>query len=575
MGVNERRRGSRLATQRMAVILCVVFAPGCAIDPATGHTQIREMFASENPCSNNARNIGIAVGAVAGAIIGNQLKHSDASRLGGAAVGALFGGLVGADMDSRRCELAKIAKQYDLDIQMAFIKANGEVGESDGVAGAKEDAAGLAVVVREKDGGGHFEVGSDRLAPRAAQYFAAIAHAYSPQANAAGIQGAKERAEYLQTAKQKKILLVGHTDDVGSSEYNAELSERRARAVANFLTRNGVPEELLYFQGAGESLPVADNRTELGRVQNRRVEIVEVNGEPGFKKYLKARHPNHEYYRPVDGSAGLIARTTRMPSVASGADVNRNAMEAAKTIAPPAKAQGSGGAHGAKASGSKVATAVNNGGAAGGIQRGNMVHVVAPPKGFDLGGQLVNGDNSFVDAGRVAADEGGFSLISKAYADDAVVFNGCDRDRHRVAGAVKSLRDGKVYSTGEYMTGLYNTSWHETLNGNLIMLNRVAILRDAAAPSAAPELKVYADYDPQKNRNAKPDVALSPAVNVYRGSKGVLYRLFANGERGIQCMDVLFPAQGGTAAKTGKIIYSRLGETYVAEFKPKMLQMRQ
>ncbi len=63
----------------------------------------------------------------------------------------------------------------------------------------------------------------------------------------------------------------GYTDSTGSAKYNQGLSERRAQAVADYLTSNGVSEHRLAVRGYGEENPVADNKTAEGRAHNRRV----------------------------------------------------------------------------------------------------------------------------------------------------------------------------------------------------------------------------------------------------------------------------------------------------------------
>jgi outer membrane protein OmpA-like peptidoglycan-associated protein len=75
-----------------------------------------------------------------------------------------------------------------------------------------------------------------------------------------------------------KIQLEGHTDSVGSDEYNQKLSEERAEAVRAYLVSQGVPGETVKAVGFGKSRPVADNSTAEGRQQNRRVEMV-VSGD--------------------------------------------------------------------------------------------------------------------------------------------------------------------------------------------------------------------------------------------------------------------------------------------------------
>lgn len=69
------------------------------------------------------------------------------------------------------------------------------------------------------------------------------------------------------------VKVAGHTDSVGSDAYNQGLSERRARSVADYLASHGVPADKLSTEGHGESQPVADNATDAGRAQNRRVEL--------------------------------------------------------------------------------------------------------------------------------------------------------------------------------------------------------------------------------------------------------------------------------------------------------------
>jgi outer membrane protein OmpA-like peptidoglycan-associated protein len=76
-----------------------------------------------------------------------------------------------------------------------------------------------------------------------------------------------------------KIQVEGHTDSVGSDEYNMKLSQQRADSVRDYLVAQGVPAGMVTAKGFGESQPVASNDTAAGRQQNRRVELV-VSGEP-------------------------------------------------------------------------------------------------------------------------------------------------------------------------------------------------------------------------------------------------------------------------------------------------------
>ena len=76
------------------------------------------------------------------------------------------------------------------------------------------------------------------------------------------------------------VIVVGHTDNVGSTESNQKLSLRRAEAAKNYLVKKGIDPNRIYTEGKGETQPVADNRTAEGRAKNRRVEIEVVGTRP-------------------------------------------------------------------------------------------------------------------------------------------------------------------------------------------------------------------------------------------------------------------------------------------------------
>ncbi|NOZ01411.1 MAG: OmpA family protein [Deltaproteobacteria bacterium] len=82
-----------------------------------------------------------------------------------------------------------------------------------------------------------------------------------------------------------KIRVDGHTDNVNTDAYNLRLSRRRAKAVRDFLVKQGVSRKRLSIKGFGESKPIADNATEEGKAKNRRVEFVIIGkAKPSDKK---------------------------------------------------------------------------------------------------------------------------------------------------------------------------------------------------------------------------------------------------------------------------------------------------
>ncbi|MET3459195.1 MULTISPECIES: OmpA family protein [Pseudomonas] len=77
-----------------------------------------------------------------------------------------------------------------------------------------------------------------------------------------------------QETSTAQLSVTGHTDSVGSDAYNKKLSQKRADSVVQYLVQNGVPRaSFVSVSGAGESQPVADNKTADGRAMNRRTEI--------------------------------------------------------------------------------------------------------------------------------------------------------------------------------------------------------------------------------------------------------------------------------------------------------------
>ncbi len=92
-------------------------------------------------------------------------------------------------------------------------------------------------------------------------------------------QGNEVLAKQLQEARDMLsraayIEVIGHTDSVGDDAYNQKLSEQRAESVRDYLVGAGIDASKMVTVGAGESMPIASNKTEEGRAENRRVEVM-------------------------------------------------------------------------------------------------------------------------------------------------------------------------------------------------------------------------------------------------------------------------------------------------------------
>lgn len=96
-----------------------------------------------------------------------------------------------------------------------------------------------------------------------------------------GAHGTLDRlATALRENSGRKVLIEGHTDNVGSDDSNRELSQRRARAVQSALTQRGVAGDQITAIGKGENFPIASNDDAAGRQSNRRVELIFTEDQP-------------------------------------------------------------------------------------------------------------------------------------------------------------------------------------------------------------------------------------------------------------------------------------------------------
>lgn len=119
----------------------------------------------------------------------------------------------------------------------------------------------------------------------------------------------------LLTYPNLKLQVEGYTDNVGSPQYNQQLSEKRAMAVQSFLIAQGVSPDNISSQGLGEADPVADNSTSAGRAKNRRVELVVSGQSIG----LKEQAPTPANSQPVPpGTAPVTATPPVSPQPPQG-----------------------------------------------------------------------------------------------------------------------------------------------------------------------------------------------------------------------------------------------------------------
>jgi outer membrane protein OmpA-like peptidoglycan-associated protein len=204
-----------------AVAAALLTTTACVTDPETGQRRISKAA------------IGAAVGGGAGLLLGDLVggRRDRTERILGAGIGAIAGGAAGAYMDRQEREL-------------------------------RERTAGTGVVV-ERQGdellltmpaGITFPVNSFQIQP---QFYGTL----------------DQVAQTLSAYPSTLVDVYGHTDPSGGDQINIPLSRNRAESVAGYLSQRGVNRARIATQGFGSSRPIADNSSEAGRAQNRRVEL--------------------------------------------------------------------------------------------------------------------------------------------------------------------------------------------------------------------------------------------------------------------------------------------------------------
>jgi outer membrane protein OmpA-like peptidoglycan-associated protein len=219
-GIASAKERKNIMSTNLRPIVAVTLLAALALAGATG-------CASMNKTAQGAVIGGVA-GGVAGGVIGHQTGSTTRGAIIGAVLGGAAGAIIGHQMDLR-------AKELEENIPGATVTRIGE---------------GIAVTFPS---GLLFDFDSEAILSTAAGNL-------------------NELATHLKKYDDSNLMIVGHTDAVGSGEYNQGLSERRANSAATYLRGRGVTRNIA-TAGVGEREPIASNETEGGRQLNRRIEV--------------------------------------------------------------------------------------------------------------------------------------------------------------------------------------------------------------------------------------------------------------------------------------------------------------
>jgi outer membrane protein OmpA-like peptidoglycan-associated protein len=180
---------------------------------------------------------GSVIGALGGAAVGVATGHGGQGALIGAIGGGLAGAGIGHYMDSQAKDLNKVLMS---EINQGYITVTKHANDT---------------IIVKMTANSSFDLNSTLIKP-----------SFFPTLN--------KIAQVANKYGKTTLTITGYTDSTGSHQINQPLSERRALAVSNYLRDKGVIAERLAAYGRGAANPVASNANEVGRVLNRRVEIL-------------------------------------------------------------------------------------------------------------------------------------------------------------------------------------------------------------------------------------------------------------------------------------------------------------
>lgn len=412
----------------------VLFLTSCAVPPQPGENVVaynfNQAFNNPNACSHNSRDLGIAVGIVAGALIGLAAKGNAVAAAEGAAAGGVAGFAVGALVDHRRCEAYKVAVANQLEIATATLKAS-QIGEQS--TNGQNSTVGTNMIIQDN---GQFEPGSAELTPNAQAGLPQIAQQYNPVTIAAGDSSSPASPSAQTAAEQRTVLVISRTSEDPAITDPAILSSQRARTVAKVMVDSGVPAQNIYYQGAGDSESVVPSSDPSASAANNSTQILDFPNQQAMQTYLNQN--------AINPPAGVVAANASSAQPATGATTRETEGDAKWTS-------------------------------------------------YDFGGQPVTGTPDVVALGP-SQNTPGLSLIASAYASSPMNIKACVLDHPRRAGPVIDYATGQELSVSGVIPGFYGAPWVGGYNGDLVAALHVYVPSDDGRAVPEPTLEIYKNY---------------------------------------------------------------------------------
>lgn len=474
-----------------------------------------------NGCASTDGMSNTALGCMGGALLGGIGVLANTGDAKKALVGALAGGIVGcgigAYIDAREKKLKELAEQNSLKPEFERIALDEKNGTSFSYDAEENLIASQVSLSTDK--------------PMFASNKAQVTDPQQLKNLRGFLKG------YIEDLDEgSKIYVVGHTDSSGSAVYNQKLSERRAKFIADELVKAGADPERIFYEGVGESQPVASNQTEEGKRKNRRFELVDVMLD---KKDEKGPQMNMVPDEQVVQVAS--AKKTRIENVINDSPMVDKKTQTAQIKAPEPKV---------KATSKRRSESLGLNGVA-----------------------LSQFDQSLVMVALGEREkESSMPFFPTAQADEASVIGSCAYTAPVAESNLKSYTDRPIQKAkvSESIKNLYGTAWYGMASTTGVTIGPVGIEKDTLNPTHTPYISFYKNYD---GSATTPDYKYPVSVETYRGDGTVLLRMFAKEDDAlVRCTDVVFNTNGEKTTRASAVIYQENQDLMAKSFKMNLVE---
>lgn len=462
-----------------------------------------------NGCASTEGMSKTAIGCIGGAVIGvfgTLLATGDPKKaIIGGGIGLIAGCGTGYYLDEREKALAKLAEENSLKPEFERI-SNDNNGATFSNNATENIIASQVSLSTEKP---MFESGKATVTD-------------SKQiVNLSGFL--KGYVQSLDSAS--KIYVVGHTDNSGSAAFNQRLSEKRAKFIADELVKAGANPERLFYEGVGESQPVASNLTDEGKRKNRRFELVDV--------LMDTKNNSNPTNIVSDEQVIQVAnaKKTRIENVINDLPMVEKEN---KSLPKPT----------VSISKKKLTSSL-------GLQ----------------GVKLSEFDKNYVTAALGEMEnKSSMTFFTAAYADDSQFIGSCAYSAPVVHSSLKPYTGRPIQKAkvADSVSNLYGTAWYGMAGSTAVTLGPVGIEKKSLNPTHEPYLSFYKKYD---GTATKADFKYPVDVETYRGDGTILVRMFAKDNSALmRCSDVVFSTNGAKQTQASAVIYQENNELMAKAF---------